>query len=295
MIPRELLKRVRQIEIAARRKVTSRFAGGYLSTFRGQGMEFDEVREYAPGDDIRNIDWNVTARTGHPFIKRFVVEREMTVLLVVDVSGSLSFGSGSKRKEQIVTELCTLIAFLAVGNGDRVGLLLVSDRVEHYIPPGKGKKHLYQITRELFTHQPRSTGTDLAAGLQFLARVAPGHSPAFVVSDFLLEVTEALEKALARTALRHDAIAVSVTDPREEQLPPVGLLALRDPEDGHPTVVDTLDPALRQDFKRQMAGQRESVNRLLKRYGIDRVPLSTTVSYMAPLMKFFRTRSRRLR
>ncbi len=295
MIPRELLKRVRQIEIAARRKVTSRFAGGYLSTFRGQGMEFDEVREYAPGDDIRNIDWNVTARTGHPFIKRFIVEREMTVLLVVDVSGSLLFGSGAKRKEQIVTELCTLIAFLAVGNGDRVGLVLVSDRVEQYIPPGKGKKHLYQITRALFTHEPQSRGTDLAAGLQFLGRVAPRHSTVFVVSDFLLEVTDELEKALARTALRHDAIAVSVADPREADIPPVGLLTLCDPEDGRTVLVDSLDPAVRRDFKQRVSQQREAVTRLLNRYGIDRVPLSTAVSYMAPLMKFFRARSRRLR
>jgi uncharacterized protein (DUF58 family) len=294
MIPRELLKRVRQIEIAARRKVTTQFAGGYLSTFRGQGMEFDEVREYAPGDDIRNIDWNVTARAGHPFIKRFIVEREMCVLLVVDISGSLGFGSGEVSKSKLVTELATLLAFLAIGNGDRVGLLLASDRVEHFIPPGNGKKHLYRVIREMFTHQRQSTGTDLGAALDFACRMVPRHSTVFVVSDFLMPA-EGLEKPVARLSKRHDAIAVSISDPREMEIPSMGLLRVTDPETGESVTVDSSDPVFQRDFSAAERQRRDAVWRLLTRHGIDRVPLSTAVSYMTPLMKFFHTRARRLR
>jgi len=294
VIPKELLKRVRKIEIATRRKVTSQFAGGYLSTFRGQGMEFDEVRAYAPGDDIRNIDWNVTARAGQPFIKRFIVEREMSVLLVVDVSASLAFGSGETDKSALATELATLLAFLAIGNGDRVGLLLASDQIERFIPPGKGKKHLYRIIRELFTHQPQSQGTDLAQALEFACRMAPRHSTIFMVSDFLLPA-EGLKRALARLSLRHDAIALSVSDPREAEMPALGLVRVRDPESGESVVVDSSDVQFRADFAAAERARRDEVWGLLARYGIDRVPLSTGVSYMAPLMKFFQVRARRLR
>jgi len=294
VIPRELLKRVRQIEIATRRKVTSQFSGGYLSTFRGQGMEFDEVRAYAPGDDIRNIDWNVTARAGEPFIKRFIVEREMCVLLVVDVSASLAFGTGDTDKAALATELGTLLAFLAIGNGDRVGLLLASDQIERFIPPGKGKKHLYRIIRELFTHEPESNGTDLAQALDFAGRMVPRHSTVFMVSDFLMP-TAGLKKALARLSLRHDAIALSVSDPRESIMPSLGLVRVRDPETGESVVVDSADPQFRADFAAAERARRDAMWALLGRYGIDRVPLSTGVSYMKPLMKFFQARARRLR
>ncbi|MBI5136833.1 MAG: DUF58 domain-containing protein [Nitrospirae bacterium] len=294
MIPRELLKRVRRVEIAAKRKVTSRFAGGYLSTFRGQGMEFDEVREYAPGDDVRTIDWNVTARAGHPFVKRFVVEREMTVVLAVDLSGSLAFGSGDRAKGELVAELATVLAFLAIRNHDRVGLLLFTDRVERFIPPGKGRKHLYRVIRELSTCEPQGRGTDLGAALDFATRMVARHGTVFVVSDFLVDAA-GLAGPLARLALRHDAIAVTVSDPREVELPAVGLLAVRDPETGAGAVVDTLDPAVRAAFAERAAGQRQEIERLLVRHGVDRVPLSTAVDYMAPLMKFFHMRARRLR
>jgi uncharacterized protein (DUF58 family) len=296
MIPKELLKRVRRIEIANRRKVTSRFSGGYLSTFRGQGMEFDEVREYRPGDEIRAIDWNVTARTGQPHVKRFVVEREMTILLVVDASASLAFGSAPRTKEAIATELSTLLAALAVRNSDRVGLVLATDRVERYVPPGKGSRHLYRVIRELVSHPPEGTGTDLAAALDFARRVAPRHSTIFVVSDFVLpEDAPGLERAVARLALRHDLIAISVADPREEAIPAVGLLTAQDPETGRTVVVDTGDPAFTEAYRAQAAARREAVLRLFKRHGIDHVPLSTAVSYVEPLMRFFRTRARRLR
>ncbi|MFQ5509634.1 MAG: DUF58 domain-containing protein [Leptospirillia bacterium] len=296
MIPGDLLKRVRQIELATRRKVTSRFSGGYLSTFRGQGMEFDEVREYQPGDDVRAIDWNVTARTGHPYIKRFVTEREMAVVLVVDVSASLDFGSGERTKRALTTELCTLLAFLALGNQDRVGLVLASDRVERYIQPGKGRKHLYRVIRELFYHEPEGRGTDLAAAVEFGARIAPRHSTLFVVSDFLLPGgARSLESAVSKAALRHDAIAVSIGDPREDALPPVGLLEAEDPETGETVVVDTLDRRFREQFESSAREAREAYERMFARYGVDHVPIRTGVSYMEPLMRFFRARARRLR
>lgn len=296
MIPRELLRQVRRIEIAARRKVTTRFAGGWLSTFRGQGMEFEEVREYREGDDVRAIDWNVTARTGHPYVKRFVVEREMTVLLLVDASRSLAFGSRSRTKAGVVSELCSLLAFLAVGNHDRVGLVLATDRVECFVPPGKGKRHLYRVIRELLNHEPEGRGTDLAAALTFASRMAPRHSTLFVVSDFFAPRGGAeLERAVANAALRHDTIAISVSDPAEEELPPVGLLEVEDPETGAAVLVDTLDPSVRRAYAERAAAGRTALLRLFSRHGIDHVPLSTAVSYMDALLRFFHQRARRLR
>jgi len=295
VIPRELLKRIRRIEIATRRKVTSRFAGGYLSTFRGQGMEFDDVRQYQPGDDIRHIDWNVTARAGEAYVKRFVVEREMTVVLVVDVSGSLAFGSGAQGKGELVNELCTLLAFLAIGNGDRVGLVLASDRVEVYIPPAKGKNHLYRVIRALLTHEPEHTGTDLGAALAFVLKVIPRHATVFLASDFLLGVGDGFARALGRLARRHDAIAVSITDPAEMELPAAGLVTVRDPEGAGVTVVDIADPKVRAEAAARTARDREAVRRLFTRHGVDHMPLSTAVSYMEPVLRFFRTRARRLR
>jgi uncharacterized protein (DUF58 family) len=296
VIPKELLRQVRRIEIATRRKVSSRFAGGYLSTFRGQGMEFDEVREYRAGDDIRAIDWNVTARTGAPYVKRFVVEREMTVLLVVDASASLAFGSGARTKGQVAGELCSLLAALAVRSGDRVGLVRASDRVERYLPPGKGPKHLYRVIRELLAPPRPGSGTDLVAAVDFARRVAPRHSTVFVVSDFLLPPgAPGLERALARAALRHDVIALPVGDPREDDLPAVGLLTAEDPETGRTVVVDTADPAFRAAHRERARAEREALLALLRRHGIDHVPLSTGASYVEPLLRFFRTRARRLR
>jgi len=296
VIPKELLKQVRRIEIATRRKVTTRFAGGYLSTFRGQGMEFDEVREYRPGDEIRAIDWNVTARTGQTHVKRFVVEREMSVLLVVDASASLGFGSGERTKGEVATELATLLAALAVRSQDRVGLVLATDRVERYVPPGKGPRHLYRVIRELVTHRRAGTGTDLGAALDFARRVAPRHSTVFLVSDFVLpEDTHALERSLAHAALRHDLIAISVDDPREADLPAVGLLAVEDPESGRTTVVDTGDPAFRAAHRERVAERRAALLRLFARHGVDHVPLSTAASTVDPMLRFFQGRARRLR
>ncbi|MDH5527127.1 MAG: DUF58 domain-containing protein [Nitrospirota bacterium] len=298
MIPRELLKRVRRIELATRRRVTSRFSGGYLSIFRGQGMEFEDVRAYQPGDDVRTIDWNVTARTGHPHVKRFVVEREMTVLPVVDVSASLGFGTQNSSKLAVATELSALLAFLAVGNHDRVGLVLAADKVAGFVPPGKGRRHLYRVIRELLqATAPEGAGTDLAGALDFARRVVPRHSTLFVVSDFLLPPggETAFAQALGRAARHHDTIAVSVEDPVEAALPDVGLIDVVDPETGMRTVIDAGDPAVRAAYSAEREERLKTVRRAFTRFGVDYVPLSTATSYMEEVLRFFHTRTRRLR
>jgi uncharacterized protein (DUF58 family) len=218
------------------------------------------------------------------------------VLLVVDASSSLAFGSGARTKAEVAAELCTLLAALAVRSQDRVGLVLATDRVERYVPPGKGPRHLYRVIRELVSHPRSGTGTDLGAALDFARRVAPRHSTVFLVSDFVLpEDTASLERALARTSLRHDLIAISVADPREADLPPVGLLTVEDPETGRTAVVDTDDPAFRQAHRERVAERRAAVLRLLTRHGVDHVPLSTAASTVDPLLRFFQDRARRLR
>ncbi len=296
MIPPELIRRIRRVEIAARRKVTGRFSGGYLSVFRGQGMEFDDVRAYQPGDDVRSIDWNVTARAGKPYIKRFVVEREMTVLLVLDRSASLAFGTTAQSKASMAAELCTLLAFLAVGNNDRVGLVLATDKVEQYLPPGKGKRHLYRLVRTLLNHTPEHPGTDLAEALRFARRMVPRHSTVFVISDFLQPGgSDRLEKALAQLARRHDTIALTISDPAEYQLPQVGLLRAHDPERGDSVLIDTADPQVQSAFTQATEQARSQWVQRFNRNGIDHVPLSTAVSYVDGLLHFFHRRAQRQR
>ncbi len=295
LLGRDLLRKIRRVEIATRRKVGGRVSGGYLSTFRGQGMEFDEVREYRPGDEIRSIDWNVTARTGRPHVKRFVVEREMTVLVVVDLSASLAFGTGPQRKAEVAAEVCAVLAAVAVRNHDRVGLLLATDRVEAYLPPGKGQRHLYRVIRTLLSARPEGRGTDLPGALDFALRVAPRHGTLFIVSDLLVPAGPALDGALARAATRHDVIAVSVADPAEDGLPDVGLLTAVDPETGGTVVVDTSDPDFRERFRARAEGERAAVMKLLSRHGVDHVPLATDGAYVEPLLRFFEARARRLR
>ncbi|HYW68387.1 MAG TPA: DUF58 domain-containing protein, partial [bacterium] len=235
MIPQEILKKIRRIEIRTRRLVADVFSGEYQSVFKGRGMEFTEVREYLPGDDIRSIDWNVTARTGTPYIKKFEEERELTIMFVVDASGSGAFGSVSRFKAELAAELCAVLAFSATRNNDRVGLVMFSDRIEKVVPPQKGRRHVLRVVRELLYSTPEGTGTDIPMALDYLANVVRRHAVVFLVSDFQ---TSGYDRALAVANRRYDLIAVDVSDPREQELPRVGLVELEDAETGERISVD---------------------------------------------------------
>jgi uncharacterized protein (DUF58 family) len=287
---REILKRVRRIEIRTRRLVEEVFAGQSESVFKGRGMEFAEVRPYLPGDEVRDIDWNVTARSGAPFVKRFTEERELTVVLAVDVSGSLEFGSGATSKRELVAELAALLAFSALKNADRVGLVLFSDRLELYVPPRKGRTQVLRIVRELLTHGIEGRGTTWSAGLDFMNRVVRRRSVVFLLSDFLTPVDTKLFRVTAR---RHDLVALWVEDPRELTLPAVGRLLLEDLESGRVRWVDSGDAKTRESFRAARADARNRTQRALASVRADAVPLSTASSYLPPLLRFFNDRRRR--
>lgn len=291
MIPSEILRKVRQIEIRARGTVNSVLSGAYSSSFRGRGMEFAEVREYVPGDEIRAIDWNVTARQGHPFVKKFTEERELTVLLVVDASASGDFGSGNEMKGEIMATLSALLAFSAIQNNDRVGLLIFTSTVERFIPPQKGRKHVLRVIRELLYHKPREKGTDVAGAISHANRLLRHRAVVFLVSDFL---APDFEKQLRLLQRRHDAIAIKVGDPRERELPDAGFLELEDPETGEVTLLDTGSRALRTAFAaRQRAGEAR-LRDLFRRTGTDAVNILGGRDYdetIRPLIHYFRKRA----
>lgn len=289
---KELLKKVRRIEIKTRHAVNDVFAGRYHSVFKGRGMEFDEVREYFPGDDIRAIDWNVTARTGVPHIKKFVEEREMTVMLLVDISGSNDFGSGGQLKRDLAAEVAAMLAFSATRNNDRIGLILFSDRVEKYIPPHKGTAtHVLRLIREILDHTPQSRLTDAKPALDFLNHTTTRRAVTFLISDFILP--ETCEKPLKITARRHDLIAVSIADRHEQSWPKAGLIEWRDPESGVRTLADTSSSAVRSALLLAQDERKENLHRTLRRAGIDTIELFTGEPYDKAFMKFFRQRSRR--
>jgi uncharacterized protein (DUF58 family) len=292
MIPKEILKKVKRIEISTRGLVNELFSGEYHSVFKGRGMDFSEVRDYQIGDDIRSIDWNVTARTGHPFVKIFREERELTVMLLVDASGSGDFGSLDLAKGEIAVEICALLAFSAIKNNDKVGLIIFTDRVEEFIPPRKGRKHVLRVLRELLYFRPRNKGTDIAAVLEYLSRVQRRRSVTFLVSDFL---GRDFSKQLRVAGRKHDLIAIRITDPREEELPRVGLLELEDAESGEHVVVNTSDPKVQALFRREVRQRQETLNRLLRGIGIDRIDIRTDHNYVQPLIRFFEQRAGRLR
>ena len=292
MIPKEILKKVRRIEISTRGLVNELFSGKYHSVFKGRGMDFSEVREYQIGDDIRSIDWNVMARTGHPFVKVFREERELTVMLLVDASGSGDFGSLNRAKGEIAVEICALLAFSAIKNNDKVGLIIFTDQVEKFIPPRKGRKHALRVLRELLYFRPRHKGTDIGAVLEYLSRVQRRRSVTFLVSDFL---DEDFDKQLRVAGRRHDMIIVRIGDPREEELPRVGLLELEDAESGEHVVVNTSDPRIRTLFRENVLQRQAALNQLLKQIGIDRIDIRTDRDYVEPLIRFFQQRARRLR
>jgi uncharacterized protein (DUF58 family) len=291
-IPREILEAVRRIEIRARRLVDETFSGEYHSVFRGRGVAFREVREYVPGDDVRSIDWNVTARTGHPFVKVFDEERELTVMLVADVSRSGRFGTGPRDKAEIVAELCGVLALAAVTNRDKVGLVLFSDQVELFIPPARGRGHVLRVIRELLAARPVGRGTDLNAPLRMLGSVVKRRATVFLVSDFW---TPDFATSLRVVTRRHDCVAVRVRDPRETGMAPAGLVRWIDAETGETRLVDTDRERTRREAAARAAAHDAGLDRLLLRLGVDLVEVDATRSYVIPLQSFFARRQRRLR
>jgi len=292
VIPKEIKDKIRRIEIGSKRLVNEVFSGEYHSTFKGLGMEFEEVREYQPGDEIRLIDWNVTARSGVPFVKKFKEERELTLIFLVDVSASGKFGTAGKWKSETAAEVCAILAFAATFNNDKAGLLLVSDRVERYVPPAKGKSHVLRMIRELLYFQPEGRKTSLAAGLEYVAKVLKRRGIVFLVSDF---IDSGWERMLSVAARKHDLIALVLSDPREEELPPVGLVALEDAETGERLIVDASNAEFRRIFAGRARAFRENLMRTFRRYEIDFIPIRNGRPYLIPLMKFFKERERRFR
>jgi uncharacterized protein (DUF58 family) len=291
MLPAEILRKVRRIEIRTNRLVNESLAGEYHSVFKGRGMEFSEVREYQFGDDIRSIDWNVTARVGHPYVKKHVEERELTVILLVDFSGSGQFGTKRQFKREIQAEMCALLAFSAIKNNDRVGLIAFTDRIETFLRPRKGKNHVLRVIREVLYFRPEGRTTDIAMALQHMNRTITKRSVVFVISDFL---GPEFARPLRVAARKHDLIALTVTDPREEDLPDVGLLELEDAETGDRVLVDAADGRTRQAFHRWGVERRLQRQSLFRSVGVDALELRTDRPYDVPLVRFFRQRARRM-
>ncbi|SPE63370.1 conserved hypothetical protein [Verrucomicrobia bacterium] len=313
MIPREILRKIRQIEIRTNRLVTETLAGQYHSVFKGQGMNFDEVREYQPGDEVRSIDWNVTARMNHPFVKKFVEERELTLMLVVDVSGSGLFGSREQSKRELAAEIASVLAFSAIRNNDKVGLVLFSDEIEKFIPPRKGRRHVLRVIREVLFFEPRRRGTDLNHALEFLLRVTPHRAIAVVISDFIgapavtrssrrqlrpqMMLLESLAQAsfamLRQANRRHDLVAVQIADRYELELPALGRLVFKDAETGEVVEINTGDQRKRAAFAERQARAQVDLLRLLRSAGVDAIQLRTDQPYGVELARFFETREKR--
>jgi uncharacterized protein (DUF58 family) len=291
MLTRELISQVHRLEIKTRRLVNEVFSGQYESVFRGLGMEFAAVREYVPGDEIRWIDWNVTARMGHPYVKKFVSEREMTVMLMVDGSASLRFGTADKWKSELAAEVAAVLGFSALRNNDKVGLCLFSDHVEKFVRPRKGRTHTLRLVRDVLEFQPKRTATNLDEALRYLNRVVKRKAVVFLLSDFY----DVNERLLAVTNKRHDLIALQVQDPREEALPDVGLLEFQDAETGERMCLDASPRAVRRRFEEEARARQKKLTALLSRHGIDHIVLRTDRSFVIPLLKFFQSRVKRFR
>lgn len=292
MIPREILQKVKRIEITTRSMVRDTFAGRYESIFKGRGMEFDEVREYQPGDDIRTIDWNVTARTGWLHVKKYVEERELTVLIVFDASGSVDFGTSKRLKRELAAEIGAVLAFAAIRNNDKVGLLVFTDEIETFVPPRKGSKHVLRIIREILHFRPRSKGTDIARALQYAMRVIKRHSVMFCISDFR---DKGYESAITVANRRHDVVAITITDPKEVAVPRIGLLEVEDGETGERTILDFRSVKAAEAFRRVAAEVEAARKAILNRAKVDQIDLRTDRDYVEPLVKFFQERQRRLK
>jgi len=301
---REILEKVRHIEIRTGRLARETFAGQYHSVFKGRGMDFDEVREYVPGDEVRAIDWNVTARTGRPFVKKFREERELTIVLLVDLSASGHFGSASQSKRELAAEVASVLAFAAIRNNDKVGLILFTDEVEQYVPPRKGRSHVLRVVREILFFAARRRGTDVVRALEYANRVLKRRAVVFLLSDFLLPpgrdassrgvLPDGFRRTLEITARRHDLVGVVVADPREAELPDVGRVLLEDAEGSEQLEVDTSDARVRERFAAGARARRAAVLQVLRGAGVDTLELDTATPYLAALLRFFQRRSARL-
>lgn len=292
IVNQAIFDKVKHIEIRTRRLVNETLGGEYHSVFKGRGVEFDGVRAYGYGDDVRTIDWNVSARTGQLYIKRYVEERELTVMLLVDLSGSKNFGSAGRLKNDLAAELAALLAFSAIQNNDRVGALIFTGQVEKFIPPRKGRKHVLRVVREILAYEPRHRGTAIEAALKYLNNVVTKRAVVFLISDFL---DEHYEKALCVVNQRHDLIALPISDPRELELPRAGILQLLDPETGKVLALDSTKASVREEYSRLARTNVEERNRMLRRNGIDFLEIFTHQSYDVPLVRFFKQRARRYR
>tara|TARA_B110000305_G_C19366616_1_gene602274 strand:- start:295 stop:1227 length:933 start_codon:yes stop_codon:yes gene_type:complete len=295
---REILKKVRQIEIRTRKAVTDSLAGSYHSSFKGQGMDFEEVREYSPGDDVRSIDWNVTAKMNLPFIKKYREERELTITLMVDLSASGDFGSAMQTKRERAAEIASLLAFSAVRNNDNVGLLLFTDHVEHYLPPKKGRQHILRVIRDILFYEPSKKKTDIVQSLKFLNGILKKQAVVFLISDFLMDIPLAkdrknneLIKILSLTRRRHDLVCISLMDPRELELPKMGVVNLEDAETGEVVCLNTSDTKVRTLYRELNHARRDNLKRMFTQSGIDHVEISTGMPYVQSLQAFFKLRS----
>jgi uncharacterized protein (DUF58 family) len=293
-----IMSGMRQLEIRTRRMVNDSLAGAYHSVFKGRGMDFDEVREYTPGDEVRTIDWNVTARAGRPFVKKFTEERELTIFLLVDISASGNFGSGLASKRDLAAELASVLAFSAIRNSDKVGLLLYTDQIERYLPPKKGRRHVLRVVRDILYHTPVAVGTDTVKALDVANRLLHRRAIVFLISDFETAADPVVARAMLRRAMRrtnrrHDLIAVHVQDAREKELPDVGIIALEDAESGEIIELDTASPAVRKRFKEQSLERDRRLVSDFRSEGIDTLQLQTDAPYMPALQRFFKTRERR--
>lgn len=292
MLPKEIAHKIRRIQITTNRLVNESLAGEYHSVFKGRGMEFDEVREYQHGDDVRAIDWNVTSRTGHPFIKRYVEERELTVMLLIDASASGNFGSAGKLKSEISAEISALLAFSAIKNNDRVGAILFTDRVEKFIPPRRGSTHVLRVIREVLFHKPQHRGTRIEKALEHLNLVVNKRSVVFLISDLL---DQQFEQSLKAANRKHDIVILQIADAREKELPKVGILELRDAETGEIIRVDTSLPLIRKTYQENWIRNQTRLTKLFNSHRIDHLFIETHKPYDIPLVRFFKERAQRMR
>ncbi|MCK5288091.1 MAG: DUF58 domain-containing protein, partial [Candidatus Omnitrophica bacterium] len=283
-------KKIRRIQITTSRMVTDVFCGQYQSVFKGQGMEFDEVRQYQPGDEIRSIDWNVTARMGHPFVKKFVEERELTVMVLLDISKSSCFGTVNKSKNEIAAEICSVLALSAIKNNDKVGFLAFTDRVEKFIPPRKGLPHVLRVIREALYFKPQGRGTNISGALEYLNKVINHRTVVFIISDFY---DTGFEKPLKIANKRHDCIAITLTDPKEINIPDIGIVQFKDPETQRTFLVDTSNPKVRKEFRINSLKKNNERKKMLYSLNVDSIDIMTDTSYHKSLFKFFKMREKR--
>ena len=291
MLPKEIIAKIRRIQITTSKLVTDMLAGQYESVFKGRGIEFDEVREYQPGDEIRSIDWNVTARMGHPFIKKYIEERQLTVMILLDASGSSYFGTTKRLKSELAAEVSAVLAFAAIQNKDRVGLIIFTDRIEKFIPPRKGLSHVLRVIREALYFKPKGRGTDIAGALRYLDGVTTRRAVTFVISDFF---AKDFKKPLSIANKRHDCIGISITDPRELELPNAGLVELADAETGALFMIDTANESIRKKYSAKSRSLVEERLRLFASLGMDHIDIRTDKSYIEEFIKFFKKRKKRL-